>query len=62
MRGCCAPLVSDDKAAQTFCNLGTVLRRVLRGVARSLVWMCMLCCIVVEWLDLDLGEDKAHGD
>lgn len=31
-------------------------------VPTALSWMWMLCCIAVEWLDLDLGIDKAHGD
>ena len=42
MRGCCAPLVCDDKVGRTFCNFCSLLRRVLRGVARTLAWMCIL--------------------
>ena len=42
MRGGCAPLVCDDKVGRTFCNFCSLLRRVLRGVARTLAWMCIL--------------------
>ena len=48
MRGGCAPLVCDDKVGRTFCNFCSLLRRVLRGVARKLAWMCILCWSVLR--------------
>ena len=48
MRGGCAPLVCDDKVGRTFCNFCSFLRRVLRGVARTLAWMCILCGSVLR--------------
>ena len=60
MRGGCAPLVCDDKVGRTFCNFCSLLRRVLRGVARTLAWMCILCGSVLRGHRKSLVNYSVH--
>ena len=61
MRGGCAPLVCDDKVGRTFCNFCSLLRRVLRSVARTLAWMCILCRSVLRGHRKPLVSHSVHS-